>query len=123
MFGISISSDFLPVQLVYQGQSTECLSHFAFPPERGINFNEDNWSNECTMLCFFKKVMSPYISKKRAELNFPSDYLGLLIFHNFKQQSIIIIYSNYLILAKQYCHCPSQCNCTDRLQLLDMNID
>lgn len=50
------------------------------------------------MLCYFRKVMFPYLDKKRAELNLSSDYLALLTFDNFKG-SVLMIYSNYLILT------------------------
>ena len=69
VFDATLSGDFLPVQLVYQGKSTKCLPSFEFPPEWDINFSENHWSNERTMLCYFKKVMFPYLNKKKAELN------------------------------------------------------
>ena len=86
VFGASMSGDFLPVQLVYQGKSKKCLPPFEFPPEWDINFSENHWSNEHTMLCYFRKVVFPYLNKKRAELNLPSDYPALLLFDNFKGQ-------------------------------------
>ena len=55
VFGASLSGDFLPVQLVYQGKLTKCLPFFEFPPEWDINFSENHWSNERTMLCNFEK--------------------------------------------------------------------
>ena len=68
LFGTSTSGDFLPIQLVYQGKSTKCLPLFEFPTKWDINFSKNHWSNERTMLCYFKKVMIPYLNRKRAAI-------------------------------------------------------
>ena len=86
VFGVSMSGDFLPIQLVYQGKLTKCLPRFEFPPEWDINFSKNHWSNERTLLCYLNKVMFVYHNKKRAEIDLPSDYPTLLIFIDCKGQ-------------------------------------
>ena len=55
IFGISMSGDFLPIQLVYQGKMTMCLPSFNFLPSWDITFSDNHWSNEQTMLSYFEK--------------------------------------------------------------------
>ena len=86
VFGISMSGDFLPIQLVYQGKMTKCLPSFDFPPSWDITFSDNHWSNEQAMLSYFEKVIFPYLRKKKAELQLEADHPALLLFNNFKAQ-------------------------------------
>ena len=46
VFGCSMSGDFLPPQLVYQGKTTKCLPSFQFPSDWSITHSANHWSNE-----------------------------------------------------------------------------
>ena len=120
IFGISMSGDFLPIQLVYQGKTTKCLPSFDFPPSWDITFSDNHWSNEQTMLSYFEKVIFPYLQKKKAELQLEPDHPALLLFDNFKAQctenllKLLDTINIYVVII------PA--NCTDRLQPLDLSI-
>ena len=50
VFGGSMSGDFLPVQLVYQGKTTRSLPTVDFPKQWHLTFTTNHWSNESTMI-------------------------------------------------------------------------
>ena len=56
IFGISMSGDFLPIQLVYQGKATKRLPSFNFSISWDITFSDNHWSNGQTMLSYFEKI-------------------------------------------------------------------
>jgi len=121
IFGISMSGDFLPIQLVYQGKTTKCLPSFDFPPSWDITFSDNHWSNEQTMLSYFEKVIFPYLQKKKAELQLEPDHPALLLFDNFKAQCTEDILK--LLDTKNIDVVIIPANCTDRLQPLDLSIN
>ena len=46
VLGCSMSGDFLPSQLIYQGKTKRCLSHFQFPHSWDVTYSENHWANE-----------------------------------------------------------------------------
>ena len=48
VFAGSMTGEFLPPQLVYQGKITCCLPHYDFPSDWLIKFSANHWSNEDT---------------------------------------------------------------------------
>ena len=48
VLGCSMSGDFLPPQLIYQGKTKKCLSHFQFPGSWDVTHSENHWANENT---------------------------------------------------------------------------
>ena len=121
IFEISMSGDFLPIQLVYQGKINKCLPLLDFPPNWDITFSDNHWSNEQTMLSYFEKVIFPYSQKKKAELQLEPDYPALLLFDNFKAQCTEDILK--LLDTKNIDVVVISVNCKDRLQPLDLNIN
>lgn len=49
LFACSMSGDFLPVQLVYQGKTARNLPKYQFPSDWDIAFTPNHWCNESTM--------------------------------------------------------------------------
>ena len=121
IFGISMSGDFLPIQLVYQGKTAKCLPSFNFPPSWDITFSENHWSNTQTMVSYFEKVIFPYLQEKKAELKLEPDHPALLLFDNFKAQCTEDILK--LLDTKNIDVVIIPASCTDRLQPLDLSIN
>ena len=48
VLGCSMSGDFLPPQLIYQGKTKKCLPHFQFPDSWDVTYSENHWANENT---------------------------------------------------------------------------
>ena len=85
VFAGSLSGDFLPPQLLYEGKTTRCLPCFQFPPTWNVvTYTANHWSNEGTVKEHIERVILPYISKKKKELKLPDEQSALLIFDNFK---------------------------------------
>lgn len=121
LFACSMSGDFLPIQLVYQGKTIKCLPKFKFPVDWDVTYTSNHWCNELTMHQYISKIILPYIHNKREELKLPPDQPAVLIFDNFKGQCtselLTLLDTNNIsvILVPP--------NCTDRLQPLDLSVN
>jgi len=71
VFACSMSGDFLPIQLVYQGKTTKCLPKHNFPADWDITFTANHWCKESTMRQYVKNIILPYLHQKRRELKLP----------------------------------------------------
>ena len=121
VFAGSMTGDFLPPQLVYQGKTERCLPHYQFPESWDITFSPNHWSNEHTMKRYVENIILPYIKDKKKALKLPDDYPSLLIFDNFKAQCtsdfLMLLDDNHIYVTLV----PP--NCTDRLQPLDLSVN
>ena len=52
-FAISMSGEFLPIEVIYEGKTTNCLPKQAFPENFDITFTENHWSNTEKVVSFF----------------------------------------------------------------------
>ena len=86
VFACSMSEDFLPFQLVYQGKTTKCFPKHNFPPDWDITFTTNHWCNELTMRQYVENIILPYLCQKRQKLKLPLGQPAVLIFDNFKAQ-------------------------------------
>ena len=121
VFAGSLSGDFLPPQLIYEGKTNRCLPCFQFPATWNITHTANHWSNEETMKEYIEVVILPYVNKKKEDLQLPDEQSALLIFDNFKAQctsSILTLLDNHSINVALI---PA--NCTDRLQPLGLSIN
>ena len=121
VFAATVTGEFLPVQLVYQGKTNPCHPRVCFPEEWHITHSPNHWSNETTMIDYITKIIVPFTEKKRRELHVPNDQAALAIFDEFKGQltekcTELLLENNILIVRV-----PP--NCTDRLQPLDISVN
>ena len=77
VFAGTYIGDFLPIQLVYQGKTPRCLPSFQFPSDWHATYSANHWSN--TMTDYFNKIILPYITDKRNQLNLSSNHPALII--------------------------------------------
>lgn len=121
VFGITLDGFFLPPQLIYQGKSPNCLPQIRFPDDWHITYTSNHWANEQTTIDYIQKIILPYISRKKKEMNLPANQNSLCIFDNFKAQVtaevLELLKSNYV----ETVFVPA--NCTDQLQPLDLSVN
>ena len=86
LFAGSMSGDFLPIQLVYQGKQLGVYQSISFLQTGDIAFTPNHWSNESTMCQYIDKIILPYLCHKRKELKLPPEQPTVMIFDNFKGQ-------------------------------------
>ena len=117
----TLNGDFLPVQIVYKGTTKCCLPAIKFPEDWDINYSQNHWCNEETMMDYFNKVFFPYYAKKQRELKLAPDYPGLVIFNNFNGQCteeiLKLIDENHIYVI------IIPANYTDRLQPMDLAVN
>ena len=88
VFGGSLTGDFLPVLLVYEGITPRCyLSTVDFPDDWVISPAPNHWCNEQTMLLYITKIVVPYFTGKKKSIGVPLDCSSLVIFDEFKGQT------------------------------------
>lgn len=80
---ISISGELLPPQIIYKGTTEQCHPKYQFPKSWNIYHSENYWSTTNTMLQYIEKVLIPYASDKRDELDLPLKHPALAIFDVF----------------------------------------
>ena len=59
VFGGSMSGDFLPPQLIYEGKTERCLPQYKFPSSWNITHTDNHWLNEITMTQYVKMIIVP----------------------------------------------------------------
>ena len=117
LFCGTITGEFLPFQLIYQGKTAACLPKTQFPDDWHVTCTDNHWSNEETMKLYIDKIILPYVQSKRRELKLPADYPALAIFDVFKglqTGNVISLLERNNIYAVDI---PA--NCTDKLQPMD----
>ena len=63
LFACSMSGDFLPIQLVYQGKTARCLPKYQFPSDWDITFSANHWCNISTSTKLFCHI---FVKKERS---------------------------------------------------------
>ena len=83
----TLSGEFLPPQIIFQGKTVKCHSEVVIPERWDIWHSPNHWSNEETMTRYVEKVVVPFISRKRVQLKFDPTHPALAIFDCFKGQT------------------------------------
>ena len=121
LFGCTMSGDFLPPQLVYQGKTKRCLPSYVFLSGWDVTYTENHWCNEQTTYRYIINILLPYLAQKRMEHSLAADQHALLIFDNFKGQCteamLTLLDENHVSVIL----IPP--NCTDVLQPLDVSVN
>ena len=85
-FAISMSGEFLPIQVIYEGKTKRCLPKYTFPASFDATFSENHWSNTEKSLSFFNKIVFPHFKNVRKAKGYPDEQMSLIIMDTFKGQ-------------------------------------
>ena len=61
VFANTMSSDFLPPQIIYAGKTSRCLPSVQFPDDWHVTYTQNHWATKVTTEDYIKKILLPYI--------------------------------------------------------------
>ena len=85
-FSITLSGNFLPVQLIYGGKTNQSLPRYKFPDEFSLSVNEKHFSNTKESIKLLKEIIIPYLEKERIALGLESEQKALVVMNVFTGQ-------------------------------------
>lgn len=94
-FSITLSGDFLPIQLIYGGKTSKSIPAVTFPPDFIVTTNPKHHSNKKKLSSNPGKNIIPCVEKERRCLDLPIYHPVLLIMDVFKGQK-----ENNILLEK-----------------------
>ena len=78
-FALSISGEFLLIQVTYEGKTKRCLPKYTFPASFDATFSENHWSNTEKSLSFFNKIVFPHFKNVRKAKGYPDEQMRLIM--------------------------------------------
>ena len=85
-FAISLSGQFLPMQLIYGGKTTQSLPRFKFPDSFSLSVNEKHFSNTKESIRFINEIIVPYVEITRSSNGLQPDHKALVVMDVFTGQ-------------------------------------
>ena len=117
----TLDGTFLPIQLIYQGKTSQCHPKYKFPKGFHITESENHWANSSTMIDYVDKIIKPYVRNTIFKKDLPLHQKAIVIFDCFRAQ----ITDDFLEKLTQdrliYVTIPP--NCTDLLQPMDLSVN
>ncbi len=120
LLACTLSGEFLPPQIIYQGKTTQCHPAVDFPNDWDIWHTESHWSNTDSMLRYVDRIITPYVEGVRESIGRPSAR-PLLIFDVFRAHNTEQFRSRLEELGYLYVYVPGAC--TDEFQPLDKTVN
>ena len=86
-FTVSLSGEFLPLQIIYGGKTKANLPRgFELPKGFCLTQNPKHWSNEQETMKLIKEVINPHVVKTRNHLGLSETQWALVVLDVFKGQ-------------------------------------
>ena len=120
-FVVNLSGEFLPIQLIYTGKTDLCHPRGEFPKGFDITHSPNHWANKEIVMSLLKKIVLPFVHKKRESLSLSKDAKSLLIFDVFKAQTTLAI--NDLLKDNNCIVQHVSNNHTNLFQALDISVN
>ena len=118
-FRFNISSRFLPFQLIHGGVIDRCHPIVKFPESFNITYSQNDWSYEGIVIEYFRKIIFPFLAKKRKGLNLLDDTKVPLIVAVFKATDSV----NELLQKRDCVFVQGFNNYTNLFQPLDVSVN
>ena len=94
-FAISLHGDFLPLQLIYGGKTSQSLPKYRFQKGFCLSFNPNHFSNTNEFIKFLKGIITPYVGKQSEPLKCQVDQKALVIMDIFTGQMTAEVLNAY----------------------------
>ena len=85
-FALSMSGEFLPIQVIYEGKTKRCLPMYTFPASFDATLSKNHWSNTEKSLSFSNKIVFPHFKNVQKVKGYPDEQMSLMIMDTFKGQ-------------------------------------
>ena len=121
VLGITLTGEYLPPQLIYQGETLCCHPKVLFLQEWDIWHSDNHWSTEDTMSRHIEKIVVLYLSQNREALKLAKTHPAVAILDCFKAQTTPAILTH--LERHNIIPIHIRANCTDKLQPLDVSIN
>ena len=120
-FSVTMSGNFLLIQLIYQGTTDRCHPKYNFPEGFHVTHSSNHWANEETSIDLLKEIIIPYIETTCEELGLDKDFPWVLICDIFKGQWTDLVKSCVLQSRGKMIAVPN--NWTNYFQPLDISVN
>lgn len=121
-FTITLTGDFLPLQINYAGKTPKSQSRdFKFPTGFLVTQNLKHWSNEEETINLINNIINSYVVKKCQKLKLPVTQKALVIWDVFKGQVTDTVIELLESLNIQFVPVPA--NMTRFFQTLDLTVN
>ena len=120
-FAISFNGDFLPMQLIYGGKTSQSLPRFEFPRGFSLSTNPKHFSNTEESLKFLKEVINPYVKHQRQLLKLSTNQKALVIMDVFTGQMTTAVLEAFK--EANVCIVNVPANMTKFYQPLDLTVN
>lgn len=121
-FVVSLSGEFLPMQIIYGGKTAASQPcGFQFPKGFCLSQNPKHWSNEEETLKLINEVINPYLVRKRAELKLDKTQKALVVWDVFKGQMTEVVKQKLSSYNIELVAVPA--NMTHFFQPLDLTVN
>ena len=84
----TLSGEFLPPQVIYQGKTSACHPDYDFPLAWNITHSPNHWANTDTQMEYTSRILVPHIEKTKKKLGLPKTQKSLCIFDVFRAQMV-----------------------------------
>ena len=114
----TLSAKLLPLQVIYQGTTSQCHPKVNFPKDWDITHSQNHWSNTTTMKDYISNILVPYIEAVKEELDLPVRQRALMLLDAFKAHKVPEVIQNMKGNYIEVVFVPG--GCTSELQPLDI---
>ena len=85
-FSVSCTGEFLPILLIYAGETEQRLPKYSFTPSFSVTFTENHRSNTEKSVEFFKEIIFPYLEDAKRSKSCRLEQYALIIMDTSKGQ-------------------------------------
>ena len=121
-FGITLSENFLPIQLIYAGKTTQSIPKVAFPKIFSLSANSSHYPNTEESLKFLDEIVIPYVVvRERSKLELLKEHKALMVMDVFTGQMTEDVVKKYQDNNIIIVNVPK--NMTKNYQPLDLTVN